>query len=135
GASAVEESRRSGGRRPGGRRIGDEGVGATLNSTGSITYRATRVGKDAALGQIIQLVEGAQATRARIQQLADRVAGVFVPIVMALAIAAFVIWFDVGPSPAGVFATIALVTVLVIACPCALGLATPTAILVGTGKA
>ena len=117
------------------RKIGDEVIGATLNTTGSITFRATRVGKDAALGQIIQLVEDAQATKAPIQQLADRVAGVFVPIVMALAIAAFVIWFDVGPSPAGVFATIALVTVLVIACPCALGLATPTAILVGTGKA
>jgi len=100
-----------------------------------VTFRATRVGKDSALGQIVQLVEDAQATKAPIQQLADRVAGVFVPIVIALAIAAFVIWYDLGPAPALVFATVALVTVLIIACPCALGLATPTALLVGTGKA
>jgi len=115
--------------------IGDEVMGATLNTTGSITFRATRVGKDSALGQIVQLVEEAQATKAPIQRLADQVAGVFVPVVIALAIAAFVLWFDVGPEPALVFATVALVTVLIIACPCALGLATPTAILVGTGKA
>jgi len=135
GASAVDESMLTGEPMPVARKIGDEVIGAPLHPAGSITFRATRVGKDAALGQLIQLVEDAQATKAPIQQLADRVAGVFVPIVMALAIASFVIWFDVGPSPAGVFATIALVTVLVIACPCALGLATPTAILVGTGKA
>src|SRR5437773_10269228 len=116
-------------------KIGDEVIGATLNTTGSMTFRATRVGKDSALGQIVQLVEEAQATKAPIQRLADRVAGVFVPVVIALAIAAFVLWFDVGPEPALVFATVALVTVLIIACPCALGLATPTAILVGTGKA
>jgi Cu+-exporting ATPase len=97
-----------------------------------------KVGKETALGQIVQLVEDAQATKAPIQKLADRVAGVFVPIVIAIAIAAFVAWFDVGPSPqarALVFATVAFVTVLIVACPCALGLATPTAILVGTGKA
>src|SRR3989475_10355381 len=117
------------------KRIGDEVIGATLNTTGSITFRATRVGKDSALGQIVQLVEDAQSTKAPIQRLADRVAGVFVPIVIALAIAAFVVWFDFGPEPAVIFSTIALVTVLIIACPCALGLATPTAILVGTGKA
>src|SRR3989475_16425 len=85
--------------------------------------------------QIIQLVEDAQATKAPIQRLADQVAGVFVPIVMAIAIAAFVIWFDFGPQPALVFSTVTLVTVLIIACPCALGLATPTAILVATGRA
>src|SRR5256885_2090543 len=117
------------------KKIGDAVIGATVNTTGSITFRATRVGKDSALGQIVQLVEDAQATKAPIQRLADRVAGVFVPIVMALGVAAFVIWYDVGPAPALVFATVALVTVLIIACPCALGLATPTAILVGTGKA
>src|SRR3989475_1107212 len=117
------------------KRIGDEVIGATVNTTGSITFRATRVGKDSALGQIVQLVEDAQSTKAPIQRLADRVAGVFVPIVIALAIAAFVVWFDFGPEPAVIFSTIALVTVLIIACPCALGLATPTAILVGTGKA
>src|SRR5213079_2016910 len=103
--------------------------------TGSVTFRALRVGKDSALGQIVQLVEDAQSTKAPIQRLADQVAGVFVPIVIALAIAAFVAWFDFGPAPAIVFSTVALVTVLIIACPCALGLATPTAILVGTGKA
>jgi P-type Cu+ transporter len=135
GASAVDESMLTGEPMPVAKKIGDEVIGATLNTTGSVTFRATRVGKDSALGQIVQLVEDAQATKAPIQQLADRVAGVFVPIVMALAIAAFVIWFDVGPAPALVFATVALVTVLIIACPCALGLATPTAILVGTGKA
>jgi len=135
GASAVNESMLTGEPMPVAKRIGDEVIGATLNTTGSVTFRATRVGKDAALGQIVQLVEDAQATKAPIQQLADRVAGVFVPIVMALAIAAFVLWYDLGPAPALVFATVALVTVLIIACPCALGLATPTAILVGTGKA
>src|SRR6266851_3295298 len=135
GASAVDESMLTGEPMPVAKKIGDEVIGATLNTTGSITFRATRVGKDSALGQIVQLVEDAQATKAPIQQLADRVAGVFVPVVMAMAIAAFVIWYDVGPAPALVFATVALVTVLIIACPCALGLATPTAILVGTGKA
>src|SRR5437899_5952499 len=135
GAAAVNESMLTGEPMPVAKKIGDEVIGATLNTTGSVTFRATRVGKDAALGQIVQLVEDAQATKAPIQKLADRVAGVFVPIVIALAIAAFVIWYDLGPAPALVFATIALVTVLIIACPCALGLATPTAILVGTGKA
>src|SRR3989449_7659920 len=135
GASAVNESMLTGEPMPVAKKIGDEVIGATLNTTGSVTFRATRVGKDSALGQIVQLVEDAQATKAPIQKLADRVAGGFVPIVMALAIAAFVIWYDVGPAPALVFATVALVTVLIIACPCALGLATPTAILVGTGKA
>jgi Cu+-exporting ATPase len=138
GASAVNESMLTGEAMPVAKKPGDEVVGATLNTTGSITFRATRVGKDTALGQIVQLVEDAQATKAPIQKLADRVAGVFVPIVIALAIAAFVGWFDFGPSPqarALVYATVAFVTVLIIACPCALGLATPTAILVGTGKA
>jgi Cu+-exporting ATPase len=135
GASAVDESMLTGEPMPVAKKIGDEVIGATLNTTGSVTFRATRVGKDSALGQIVRLVEEAQATKAPIQLLADRVAGVFVPIVIALAIAAFVLWFDLGPPPALVFATVALVTVLIIACPCALGLATPTAILVGTGKA
>jgi len=135
GASAVDESMLTGEPLPVPKKIGDEVVGATVNTTGSVTFRALRVGKDSALGQIVQLVEDAQSTKAPIQRLADRVAGVFVPIVIALAIAAFVAWFDFGPEPAVLFATIALITVLIIACPCALGLATPTAILVGTGKA
>jgi len=135
GASAVNESMLTGEPMPVAKKIGDEVMGATLNTTGSVTFRVTRVGKDSALGQIVQLVEDAQATKAPIQKLADRVAGVFVPIVIALAIAVFVIWYDLGPAPGLVFATVGLVTVLIIACPCALGLATPTAILVGTGRA
>ncbi|PYO81528.1 MAG: heavy metal translocating P-type ATPase [Gemmatimonadetes bacterium] len=135
GASAVDESLLTGEPLPVAKKIGDDVIGASLTTTGSLTFRATRVGKDSALGQIVRLVEDAQATKAPIQRLADQVAGVFVPIVIALAIAAFVAWFDFGPAPAIVFSTVALVTVLIIACPCALGLATPTAILVGTGKA
>src|SRR6267378_2523942 len=138
GASAVNESMLTGEPIPVAKKPGDEVIGGTINTTGSVTFRATRVGKDTALGQIVQLVEDAQSTKAPIQKLADRVAGVFVPIVIALAIAAFVGWFDFGPPPearAVVFATVAFVSVLIIACPCALGLATPTAILVGTGKA
>ncbi|MGH7546638.1 MAG: heavy metal translocating P-type ATPase [Gemmatimonadales bacterium] len=135
GASAVDESMLTGEPIPVAKKIGDEVIGATLNTTGSITFRATRVGKDSALGQIVRLVEDAQSTKAPIQGLADRVAGVFVPIVIAVAIATFVVWFDFGPQPAAIFSTVALVTVLIIACPCALGLATPTAILVGTGRA
>src|SRR5438105_8203906 len=110
GASAVDESMITGEPMPVGKKIGDEVIGATLNTTGSITFRATRVGKDSALGQIVQLVEDAQATKAPIQRLADRVAGVFVPVVIALAIAAFVLWYDLGPAPALVLATVALVT-------------------------
>jgi Cu+-exporting ATPase len=135
GSSAVDESMLTGEPMPVVKRPGDEVIGGTLNTTGSFTFRAGRVGKDTALGQILRMVEDAQATKAPIQGLADRVAGVFVPVVIAIAIAAFVVWFDVGPAPAFLYATIALVTVLIIACPCALGLATPTAILVGTGRA
>jgi Cu+-exporting ATPase len=135
GVSAVDQSMVTGEPMPVSTKIGDEVIGGTINTTGSMTVRATRVGKESVLAQIVQLVEDAQATKAPIQRLADRVAGVFVPIVLALAIAAFVLWFDFGPEPAVVFATVALVTVLIIACPCALGLATPTALLVGTGKA
>ncbi|HYT62632.1 MAG TPA: copper-translocating P-type ATPase [Gemmatimonadales bacterium] len=138
GASAVNEAMLTGEPMPVAKKPGDEVIGGTLNTTGSITFRATRVGKETALGQIVQLVEDAQATKAPIQKLADRVAGVFVPIVIALAIAAFVAWFSLGPQPqvrALVYAMVAFVSVLIVACPCALGLATPTAILVGTGKA
>src|SRR5207249_8813959 len=130
GASAVNEAMLTGEPMPVAKKPGDEVIGGTLNTTGSITFRATRVGKETALGQIVQLVEDAQATKALIQKLADRVAGVFVPIVIAVAIAAVVAWFDLGPPPqvrALLFATVAFVTVLIIACPCALGLATPTA--------
>jgi len=135
GVSAVDESMLTGEPMPVTKKPGDEIVGGTINTTGSVVFRATRVGKDAALGQIIRLVEDAQASKASIQSLADRVAGVFVPVVIAIAIAAFVVWFDAGPAPAVLYAVVSFVTVLIIACPCALGLATPTAILVGTGRA
>ncbi len=135
GSSAVDESMLTGEPMPVTKKPGDEVIGGTLNTAGSFTFRAARVGKDTALGQIVRLVEDAQASKAPIQGLADRVAGVFVPVVIAIALAAFVLWFDLGPQPALLFATIALVTVLIIACPCALGLATPTAILVATGRA
>src|SRR5512143_1153585 len=135
GTSALDESMLTGGPMPVSQHPGDEVIGGTLITTGSFTFKATRVGKDTALGPIVRLVEEAQASKAPIQTLADRVAGVFVPVVIAIALAAFVLWFDLGPRPALLFSTIALVTVLIIACPCALGLATPTAILVGTGRA
>src|SRR6058998_700467 len=135
GASAVDESMLTGEPMPVAKKPGDEVMGGTVNTTGSVMFRATRVGKDAALGQIMRMVEDAQAGKAPIQGLADRIAGVFVPVVIVIAIAAFVAWFDFEPAPAVIFATVALVTVLIIACPCALGLATPTAILVGTGRA
>jgi P-type Cu+ transporter len=135
GASDVDESMLTGEPLPVPKQPGDEVIGGTVNTSGSFTFRITRVGKDTALGQIVRMVEEAQGSKAPIQRLADRVAGVFVPVVMAIAIAAFVVWFDFGPQPALLFSTIALVTVLIIACPCALGLATPTAVLVATGRA
>ena len=134
GRTAVDESMLTGEPVPVAKSAGDEVVGATLNTTGSITFEATRVGRDTALAQIVRLVEEAQGSRAPVQRLADRVAGIFAPVVIALAVAAFVVWFDVGPQPAAVFATVVFVSVLIIACPCAMGLATPTAIMVGTGR-
>jgi len=105
----------------------------SINGSGSLRYEATRVGRDTALAQIVRLVEEAQATKAPLQRLADRIAGVFVPVVLSIAILTFVIWFDFGPSPSYLHAMVAFVTVLIIACPCAMGLATPTAVMVGTG--
>jgi Cu+-exporting ATPase len=134
GRTAVNESMLTGEPVPVTKGEGDEVFGGTLNTTGSILLEAMRVGRDTALAQIVRLVEEAQGSRAPVQRLADRIAGVFVPVVIAIAIASFVVWFDVGPSPAALYATIAFVTVLIIACPCAMGLATPTAIMVGTGR-
>ncbi len=134
GHTAVDEAMLTGEPLPVEKQPGDRVIGGTVNGAGSVIMRTDAVGKDTALAQIVRLVEEAQGTKAPIQRLADTVAGIFVPVVIAVAIAAFVVWFLVGPDPRLVFGTVALVTVLVIACPCALGLATPTAIMVGTGK-
>jgi Cu+-exporting ATPase len=134
GESSVSEAMLTGEPMPVAKQPGDEVFGGTVNTTGSFTFEAKAVGTDTALAQIVRLVEEAQGTKAPAQRLADKVAGVFVPIVIAVAIVAFLVWWVLGPSPVVVYATVALVTVLVIACPCALGLATPTAIMVGTGK-
>jgi P-type Cu+ transporter len=113
---------------------GDAVVGGTVNQTGAFRYRATAVGSDTLLAQIIRLVREAQASKAPIQRLADRVASYFVPAVMVIAIGAFVVWFDAGPEPALTNGLVSAVSVLIIACPCALGLATPLSIMVGTGR-
>jgi len=133
GASAVDESMLTGESMPVDKKLGDEVVGATINKDGLLKFRATKVGKDTALAQIIKLVEQAQGSKAPIQRLADSVAAVFVPVVVTIALVAFIAWFAIVGKPF-VFALEASISVLVIACPCALGLATPTAIMVGTGK-
>jgi Cu+-exporting ATPase len=130
----VDESMLTGESLPVDKNPGDEVIGATMNKSGSFTFEATRVGEETALAQIILLVEQAQGSKAPIQRLADTVAGIFVPIVMGLAVLTFIIWFFWGPPPALTFALLNFVAVMIIACPCALGLATPTAIMVGTGK-
>jgi Cu+-exporting ATPase len=134
GESTVDESMLTGEPMPATKGPGDRVTGGTLNKAGSFTFDTTAVGRDTALAQIVRLVEEAQAGKAAVQKLADRVAAVFVPVVLAIALLAFVVWYASGVEPRLVYATVALVTVLVIACPCALGLATPTAILVGTGR-
>ncbi|MBI2938868.1 MAG: heavy metal translocating P-type ATPase [Chloroflexi bacterium] len=134
GSSTVDESMITGESIPIDKAPGDEVIGATLNKTGSFRFRATKVGKDTALAQIIRLVQEAQGSKAPIQRLADVVSGYFVPAVLMIAVATFVVWFVVGPAPSIVFALLTSVAVLLIACPCALGLATPISITVGTGK-
>jgi Cu+-exporting ATPase len=134
GASAVDESMITGESIPVEKVAGDEVIGATLTKTGSFRFRATKVGKDTALANIIRMVQDAQGSKAPIQRTVDRVSGYFVPAVMITAVLAFVVWYDFGPVPAATYAVIAFVTVLIIACPCALGLATPTSLTVGIGK-
>jgi Cu+-exporting ATPase len=134
GSSSVDESMITGESIPVSKKPDDEVIGATLNKTGSFRFRATKVGKDTALSQIIQLVQQAQGTKAPIQRLADVISGYFVPVVILVAIWSFAIWFIFGPQPQFLHGLVTAVTVLIIACPCALGLATPTSIMVGTGK-
>jgi len=134
GRSSIDESMVTGEPIPVTKGPGDGVIGATINQTGAFRFRATKVGKDTMLAQIIKLVEQAQASKAPIQRLADLVASYFVPSVIFIAIGTFVLWFDFGPSPALTFALVSAVSVLIIACPCALGLATPLSIMVGTGK-
>ncbi|MGQ9571661.1 MAG: heavy metal translocating P-type ATPase, partial [Dehalococcoidia bacterium] len=134
GRSAVDESMISGESIPVEKAPGAPVIGATINKVGSFRFRATRVGKETVLAQIIRLVQEAQGSKAPIQRLADLVASYFVPAVMAVAAGTFVVWLILGPSPALTYALLNAVAVLIIACPCALGLATPTAIMVSTGK-
>lgn len=135
GHSAVDESMVTGESIPVEKDSGAEVVGATVNGTGSLRIRATRIGSDSVFSQIVDMVRRAQASRAPIQRLADQVSSVFVPAVIFIALGAFAVWYVVGPVPRFTYALIIAVTVLVIACPCALGLATPLTVMVGTGKA
>jgi P-type Cu+ transporter len=134
GMSAVDESMLTGEPIPATKGPGDEVIGATINTTGSFVMRATRVGRDTALARIVELVQRAQGSKAPIQRLADRISEIFVPAVLLTAAATFVIWFVFGPEPRVTLALTAFIGVVIIACPCAMGLATPTAIMVGTGK-
>lgn len=134
GYSSIDESMISGESIPVEKNTGDEVIGATINRTGSFQFEVTRVGNDTTLSQIIRLVEEAQGSKAPIQRLADVIASYFVPIVIGIALLTFIVWYLAGPQPALTLAFLNFIAVLVIACPCALGLATPTAIMVGTGK-
>ena len=133
GNTSIDESMLTGESMPIEKKPGDKVIGASMNKTGSFHYQATKVGKDTALSQIIKLVEDAQGSKAPIAKLADQISGVFVPIVIVLAILSGLAWFLLGQE-SWIFALTIMISVLVIACPCALGLATPTAIMVGTGK-
>ena len=134
GESSIDESMITGESIPVDKAKGDTVVGATINKSGTFTYKATKVGQETMLAQIIKLVEEAQGSKAPIQRIADIISSYFVPIVIMLAFLTFGIWYIFGPSPALLFALLNTVAVLIIACPCAMGLATPTAIMVGTGK-
>jgi Cu+-exporting ATPase len=134
GASAIDESMLTGESMPVEKARGDQVIGATMNTSGSFVLRAERVGRDTTLSQIVTLVEQAQGSKAPIQRVADRVTGWFVPVVIVIAVATFAAWMLLGPEPRLTYALASAIAVLIIACPCAMGLATPTAIMVGTGK-
>ncbi|MBI2778116.1 MAG: copper-translocating P-type ATPase [Chloroflexi bacterium] len=135
GASAVDESMITGESMPVDKRPGDEVIGATINTTGAFRFRATKVGADTALATIVRMVGDAQASKVPIQRIVDVVSGYFTPAVLIAAVAGFVIWYNFGPAPAFAYATIVAVTTLIIACPCALGMATPMALTTGVGLA
>jgi Cu+-exporting ATPase len=134
GSSSVDESMLTGESRPVEKTLGDTVIGASINRAGSFEFRATRVGKDTTLQQIVRLVQHAQSTRAPIARLADIVSSYFIPAVLVIAFISAGIWLTIGPEPRFTYAFIVFVSVLIIACPCALGIATPTAIMVGTGR-
>ncbi len=134
GRSTVDESMLTGESIPVEKAPGDEVIGATINLNGFIVVRATRVGRDTALAQIVELVREAQGRKAPVQRLADTISSYFVPAVLAIALVTFILWYFLGPKPSFTLAFLNAVSVLIIACPCALGLATPTAIMVGTGR-
>lgn len=134
GNSSVDESMITGESFPAEKKVGDSVVGATMNKSGSFRFLATKIGKDTVLAQIIKLVQEAQGSKAPIQRFADLIASYFVPVVIVIALITFFIWFVLGPEPNLTRALLSFVAVLIIACPCALGLATPTAIMVGSGK-
>lgn len=135
GSSSVDESMITGESMPVLKQAGSSVTGATINGTGSLRYRATKVGKDTVLAQIIGLVQSAQSSKAPVQRMADKISGIFVPIVVLISIWSCALWFAFGPEPRVVHALVAAVSVLLIACPCALGLATPLSVTVSTGRA
>jgi Cu+-exporting ATPase len=134
GYSSVDESMVTGESLPVEKKIGDKIIGATMNKTGTFKFEATKVGKDTVLAQIIRLVQEAQGSKPPIARMVDVIASYFVPVVIGIAIVTFIVWYFFGPHPALTYAFLNFVAVLIIACPCALGLATPTSIMVGTGK-
>jgi Cu+-exporting ATPase len=133
GGTTIDESMLTGEAMPVARGPGDEVIGATMNLSGSFLFRATRVGRDTVLAQIVRLVQQAQGSKAPIQRVVDTVTGYFVPVVLAVALVTFVVWLAFGPEPRVTYALVSFISVLIIACPCAMGLATPTATMVGTG--
>lgn len=134
GQSSVDESMITGESLPVDKKVGDEVIGATMNTTGSFKFRATKVGKDTALAQIVKLVQDAMGSKAPIARMVDVVSSYFVPAVMIIAILTFLVWFNLGPSPALALAVVTSVTVLIIACPCAVGMAVPMSLVAGVGK-